>query len=95
MFSMESIIRNVREIDHGERQALEHVLGRELAENQQVIIQIVTLGNRPLGETRERGHGHTATLPPWCDVYAGFSDAEIADVETAVRERSDITRPSP
>ena len=43
MAGMEAIIRNVRDIETSERQVLEHVLGQRLRENQQVIIQVVTL----------------------------------------------------
>lgn len=38
---MEPVIRNVRDIDTANRQAIEHVIGRELGEDQKVIIQVV------------------------------------------------------
>ena len=40
---MESIIRNVRDIDSADREALEHVVGSALRENQQLIIQVVSI----------------------------------------------------
>lgn len=33
------------------------------------------------------------TLPEWCQVYAGLSDEEIADLERAVLSRADFNRP--
>lgn len=39
---MESIIRNVRDLDSDKRQSLEEVLGRELRDDQQLIIQVLT-----------------------------------------------------
>ena len=91
---MEAIIRNVRDIETSEREVLEHVLGQTLRENQQVIIQVVTL-------SREAPEGDEVTdampsprLPQWCNVFAGLSDEEVADVDAVIRERADLTRPS-
>ena len=50
---MEAIIRNVRDIEASERHMLEHVVGRQLKENQQVIIQIVTLGKESAGDKKQ------------------------------------------
>jgi hypothetical protein len=30
-------------------------------------------------------------LPPWCNVYDGLTDDEIADVESAILERPNLT----
>ena len=40
---METIIRNVRDIESSDRLALEHVLGRQLHENHQLIIEVMTV----------------------------------------------------
>jgi tRNA(fMet)-specific endonuclease VapC len=89
---MESIIRNVRDIETSERQVLEHVLGQKLRENQQVIIQVVT----PPTESRERDVAANAPAPPrlpeWCNVFAGLSDEELAEVDAVIRQRADLTR---
>ncbi|WP_254507974.1 hypothetical protein [Anatilimnocola floriformis] len=44
---MESITRNVNEIDPADRQALEHVIGQHLSTDQQVIISVVNI--QPVG----------------------------------------------
>lgn len=80
---MESIIRDVSALDEAQRHTLEHVIGRELRENQQLVIQIVNLDLTP--ETSSPGTAPVAgQLPEWCNVYEGLSDDEIADIESAI-----------
>ena len=87
--SMESIVRNVRDINTSERLVLEQVLGHQLKENQQVIIQVVNVG-------KEHTERHDVTppnqLPTWCNVYAGLTDEQIAEVEEVILQRADLTR---
>jgi hypothetical protein len=81
---LDSVVRNVRDTAAADRRALDHVIGRPLDENQQVIIQMTAPG-RPRAAAR---------LPDWCNVYAGLSDEQVEAVEAAIRRRSDLTRPS-
>jgi len=76
---MENIVRDVRDIDVGDRLAIEHVVGRSLRDNQRLIIQLVDVEI----PTREfpTNAGRSSTLPEWCNVYKGLSQDEIADVE--------------
>lgn len=72
-------VRNVRDIASGDRPALEHVIGQRLRENQQVIIQVMTVGEEARGETaKQMPPAATEGLPDWCNVYDGLSDQEIA-----------------
>jgi len=49
---MESIIRNVKDIEGDDRRSLEHVVGQPLRDNQQVIIKVMTIGPQDeLGDT--------------------------------------------
>lgn len=82
---MEAITRSVSDIDHADRQALEHLLGTRLSENQQVIIQVANVGVQP-AEQQEPAPRHLGAgmLPEWCNVYEGLSDAEIADIEASI-----------
>jgi hypothetical protein len=91
---MESVVRKVRDIDEDERQVLERVLGRELKENQQVIIQVVTPGKEAAQQTEAANGQEKDDLPEWCNVYEGLTDQQIADVDAAIRERANLTRPS-
>jgi hypothetical protein len=84
---MESIIRNVRDIDGRDRQALEHVRGQELKENQKIIIQVVTVSDEATVQEKPGNGTPVAKLPDWCNVLAGLSDAQIAEFEEIVLQR--------
>jgi hypothetical protein len=91
---MDPIIRPVRGIDADDRQALEHVLGRRLEEDQEIIIRVATPKRRTppgwkTGKAVARGR-----LPAWCDVYAGMTDQQIKATERAILRRADLTRAS-
>ncbi len=95
MVIMEAIIRQVRDIEQSERQVLEHVLGRQLKENQQIIIQVV---NSASDKSQSPKSAETSAaldeLPEWCNVYDGLSDEQVADVESVILQRASLTRPS-
>ena len=79
---MQSIIRNVRDIDAADREALEQVVGRKLGENQQVIINVVDLDVTAPSPKADGSAG--GRLPEWCNVYEGLTDAEIEDIEKSI-----------
>jgi len=87
---METIVRDVGDLDHGDRSALERVVGHALGEGQRLIIQVLT-PERPAAEPPA---GELPDLPEWTDVYAGLSDAEIDDLDAAIRERANLSRPA-
>jgi hypothetical protein len=92
---MEKVIRNVRDIDRADRQALEHVLGQSLRENQQVVIGIVNLDMTETSATEMPPRNSSGgALPDWCNVYDGLTDEEIADLEKVILTRADLSRPS-
>jgi hypothetical protein len=59
---MESIIRNVGEINTDERRVYESVLGHTLRENQRVIIRVVELGDEPVQDTRKAALGRAVDI---------------------------------
>ena len=90
---MESLIRNVGDMNAHDRQALERVLGQSLGTNQQLIIYIIDVNVRPeasLARTDQQG-SDAPTLPEWCNVYEGLSDVDIADMEQTIL-RADLGR---
>ena len=93
---MESIIRNVKDIPLDDRRGLEHVVGRQLLDNQQIIIQVMWIGDESTAKPLEKRPSCDATvgLPEWCNVYEGLSDKEIAEVESVILDRSNWSRPS-
>jgi len=88
---MESIVRNIREIDVADRQALEHVIGQRLGDDQQLIIQVTTVSEQAaaVGAPPAAGGG----LPTWCNVYEGLSDDQIDQIESAILDRDHWNRP--
>ncbi|MCE9557048.1 MAG: hypothetical protein K8T91_27185 [Planctomycetes bacterium] len=90
---MESIIRNIRDINSDDRHALEHVIGQPLRENQQIIIHVKTMSEKAIGaSTSQSPSDKAAALPSWCNVYDGLSDQEIEDVEAVILDRDHWTR---
>lgn len=91
---MDTIVRNVDDIDAQDRRALEHVLGQRLEPNQQLVIRVINLNVVPADQAKPTGGTQaSAALPDWCNVYAGLSDNEIADLEKIILTRADLTRP--
>ena len=81
---MSDIIRDVRDIEASDRQALEHVLGMRLHEHQKIIISVLNVEARTPAEPGTTPSAAKSTgLPAWCNVYEGMSDDEVADVEAA------------
>lgn len=92
---MESITRNVGDISSDELRLYETVLGEKLKENQQVIIQVISLSDQqPALEAppEKQGDQAAASFPDWCNIYEGLSDEETSDIETVVLDRSGWTR---
>ena len=86
---MDTITRYVRDIESNDRQALEHLVGKQLRENQQIIINVVNLD---LSVETPQPTPSGTTLPEWCNVYAGLSDEEIDRLDQATQRRLDLTR---
>jgi hypothetical protein len=89
---MELITRHTRDLEPDERRVLERVLGRQLQDNQEVIIQVVTLGTQPAGGQAPPLPGQ---LPDWCNVFEGLTGEQLAEVEQVILRRSNLTGPSP
>jgi len=79
---METLVRNVRDLDPADRDALERVLGHALAETQQVAVNVID----PQPEE---------AVPEWWKIYEGLSDEEIDELDQAIRQRADLTREFP
>lgn len=85
---MDTITRNVKDIGSADRQALEHVIGQGLLENQQVIISVVNL----VAQSTTESTADETSVPDWWKIYEGLSDAEIEQLDQAVRQRANLTR---
>ena len=78
---------DVAALDPPHRQALEEVIGRELATNQRLIISIAEVDVTPTDDTKP-----PQTLADWTRVYEGLSDEEVEEVDQVVKTRADLTR---
>lgn len=90
---MENIVRNVRDIEGGDRRALEHVVGQSLRDNQRLIIRIAEVDvsrETPAADSRQ-----SQTLADWTNVYEGLSDEEVEAVDQTVKTRANLTRNLP
>lgn len=59
---MESITRNVKDIEGDQRHWLESALGRELRDNQQVIIRVLEPGVEPSEAVRDQALGEACEI---------------------------------
>lgn len=80
---METIIRNVGDLNQTDRSALERVIGHAFGQSQQIVIRVMAVD-----ETAEPPPNAQGELPEWTDVYQGLSKAEVDDLDAAIRERS-------
>jgi len=91
---METIIRQVRNIEMHERRVLEKIVGRPLLEDQEVIIQVITSGSQSVEGPHGQAALQTGKLPEWCNVYEGLTNKQIEEVDEVILQRTDLTRPS-
>jgi hypothetical protein len=86
---METVVRNVRDLDATQRSALERVVGHELCETQQVIVNVVNIDVAPaIGDADQVPEG----VPDWWNIYEGLSEEAIEELDQAIRQRADLTR---
>lgn len=77
---METIVRNVQDLDDSVRVALERLVGHSLHISQQVVIQLSCVQS----PADSKGQSSGTQLPEWCNVYEGLSDAEIDELDRAI-----------
>ena len=83
---MESIVRNVKDIETDERQYLEQALGRQLVENQQVIIHVVDLDVEPNVEVRRDALAEASEIARRGRVHAAAQGVTEAEADAAIEE---------
>lgn len=84
---METVIRNVRELNASDRSAVERIVGHSVREDQRLLIQLTDVDKVATPhETQED------EIPEWWNVYEGLSDEEIEKLDRAIRQRANLTR---
>lgn len=89
---METITRQVGEMQAPERSAAELLLGHRLRGHEQLILQVLELDvTVPLAEDSRPAQ----TLEDWVHVYDGLSDEEIEKIDAIAKNRANLTRDLP
>jgi len=87
---MDSITRNVKDIEADDRRSLEHVVGQQLRDNQEVVIRVIDLDLVSDEQVRRQTLARAAEIARQGRANAAASGAtseEIdADIDEAIRE---------
>jgi hypothetical protein len=84
---MENVVHNIRDLNDQKRAAAEQLVGHELRENQQLMIQV----SDAVANDARADDPH-ATEAPWSNIYDGLSDERIEELDEAIRQRANLTR---
>jgi hypothetical protein len=83
-------IKKLSELKPRDVSVVERLFGRKLSKAQDAVL-ILRDADQP-NETKNEDVPSGDELPDWCDMYAGLSDDEVADLENLVLKRSDLAR---
>lgn len=89
---METITRQVGELQANERSAAELLVGHRLRGNEQLILQVL---EQDAAESSVQDSRPAQTLEDWIRVYDGLNDEEIETIDAIARTRADLTRDLP
>lgn len=87
------VVEDVRNLQANGKRLLEDLLGRQLQENQQVFIMVLSPGTEPDEEARRRARAGLEAIFHKAEAYArehGIADAEI---DAAIQEAMANVRP--
>jgi hypothetical protein len=83
---VDAIIRNVKDIAADHRHWLESALGRQLTENQQVIIHVVDVGVEPDADARAQALEEAAAIGRCGRANAAVEAVSEEEVDAAIEE---------
>jgi hypothetical protein len=92
---MDNEFLRVKDIGATDRQAIEHILGGPLSDDQQVAIFVKPGDSKPQAQKAQAASENPSaefSLPEWCHVYAGLSPEAIADLEASILSRANLSR---
>lgn len=89
---MEAVIRHVKDIDADERRYLESALGRQLNDNQQVIIRVIEVGVEPDEQTRRQALDNAAAIARKGRSNAAAQSVSEEEVNAAIDKAIDHAR---
>jgi len=83
----------VTDLSAEQRHAFEGVLGQPLRDDQRVVIQVAYPTQEDVQADQAEEIGPAANqsriLPDWVTIFADLSDEEIAELESAILDRSE------
>lgn len=83
---MESVIRNVKDIEPIQRQWIEESIGRHLEDNQQVIIRVVNIDMEPDSAVRDTALEEASAIAAQGRSHAAAERVSEEDVNSAIDE---------
>jgi hypothetical protein len=90
---MDTVIRHVHELDAADRREIERVIGQSLSDDQQVLLRAMPSDGKPSESSATNGAA-AGQWPEWCNIFYGLSEPDIDEVDSVIRHRADLTRPS-
>ena len=81
---METITREVDQMQAEERSAAELLIGRSLRGHERIVLNVLEM---TLGDDRP-----AQSIDDWMHVYDGLSDAEVEEIDAIIKTRANLTR---
>lgn len=81
---------DVAALDAPHRQALEEVIGHQLATSQRLIISVIEVAVPADSSPRP-----AQTLEQWTNIYNGLDERQIEEVDAVAKTRADLSRNLP
>ncbi len=82
---METVVRNVRDLNQTDRAAVERGVGCQLRDTQQVSVNVVNLDLGPAAPESADQKG-ADDVPDWWKIYEGISDERVEELDSAIRQ---------
>ena len=89
---METITRQVGELQANERSAAELLVGHSLRGHERLILQVLEFD---LAESPSEDPRPAQTLEDWVHIYDGLSVDEIEEIDAIAKTRANLTRNLP
>ena len=92
---MNTLIRNVRDLETVNRRTLESLLGQRLEENEQVIIRVVSVGKEPDAATRRTALQRAKEIAEQADRHRESLGVPRDEVDRVIDEAIQTIRRTP
>jgi hypothetical protein len=89
---MESVVRNVREIESNERQVYEHVLQQKLQDHQHVIVRVINVGVEPPPHVRDAALRRASEIARQGRAHAAAQGVTPEEADAAIDEAIEQVR---